>query len=281
MVSATFFIVIEGADGTGKSTLAAALAQRLNATLTFEPSYGPIGWWVRKNLSDLPAAALPYLFAADRAQHVTETIAPALAAGEMVVCDRYIPSSVAYQGQDAIALNTSFPVPDLTILLTVSPDVARQRIAARDALTPFEERHAADLGARYVAALNALGWRYVMIDASASIEDVLRAAVERVARARQERALQGAPPPRDVSGAVHAPATPSDALAAPMETMRLLLTARERWKPEGVIVVTPPIAASHGEPWRATIVNYLGDYSANFSAPTEEALYQALIGMAP
>ena len=64
-------------------------------------------------------------------------------------------------------------------------------------------------------------------------------------------------------------------------TMRLLLTARERWKPEGVIVVTPPIAASHGEPWRATIINYLGDYSANFSAPTEEALYQTLIGMAP
>ena len=158
------FIVIEGADGTGKSTLAAKLANHLGATLTFEPSHGPIGWWVRQNLSDLSAATLPYLFAADRAQHVTETIAPALAAGEMVVCDRYIPSSVAYQGLDAIQLNTTFPVPDLTILLTVSPDVARQRIAARDALTPFEERHAADLGARYVSALNALGWRYLTID---------------------------------------------------------------------------------------------------------------------
>jgi dTMP kinase len=110
MVSAGFFVVVEGADGTGKSTLAAKLANHLGATLTFEPSHGPIGWWVRKNLSDLPAAALPYLFAADRAQHVTETIAPALAAGEMVVCDRYIPSSVAYQGLDAIALNTSFPL---------------------------------------------------------------------------------------------------------------------------------------------------------------------------
>ena len=278
------FIVIEGADGTGKSTLAAKLANHLSATLTAEPSYGPIGWWVRQNLSDLPAATLPYLFAADRAQHVTETIAPALAAGEMVVCDRYIPSSVAYQGQDAIALNTSFPVPDLTILLTVSPEVARQRIAARDALTPFEERHATDLGARYVAALNALGWRYVMIDASAGVEEVLREAVEAIKhayRTRQERAPQGTPTPHAVSGAVHAPATPPDALSAPMATMRLLLAARERWKPDGVIVVTPPIAASHGEPWRATIVNYLGDYSANFSAPTEEALYQALIGMAP
>ena len=53
------FIVIEGADGTGKSTLAAQLANHLGATLTAEPSYGPIGWWVRKNLSDLPAVALP------------------------------------------------------------------------------------------------------------------------------------------------------------------------------------------------------------------------------
>ena len=172
------FIVIEGADGTGKSTLAAKLANHLGATLTFEPSHSPIGRWVRENLSDLAAVALPYLFAADRAQHVTETIAPALAAGEMVVCDRYIPSSVTYQGQDAIALNACFPVPDLTILLTMSPDVARQRIAARDAVTPFEERHAADLGARYVAALNALGWRYVTIDASAGIEEVLMEAVE-------------------------------------------------------------------------------------------------------
>ena len=178
MVSAGFFVVIEGVDGTGKSTLAAKLANHLGATLTFEPSYGPIGWWVRKNLSDLPAVALPYLFAADRAQHVTETIAPALAAGEMVICDRYIPSSVAYQGQDAIVLNTSFPVPDLTILLTVPPDVARQRIAARDAVTPFEERHATDLGVRYVAALNALRWRYVVIDASAGIEEVMMEAVE-------------------------------------------------------------------------------------------------------
>ena len=179
------------------------------------------------------------------------------------------------------SLNTSFPVPDLTILLTVSPDVARQRIVARDALTPFEERHATDLGVRYVAALNALGWRYVTIDASASTEEVLREAVEYVARAQREKALQGTLAPQAVSGVANAPATPPDAISAPMATMRLLLAARERWKPEGVIVVTPPIAASHGEPWRATIVNYLGDYSANFSAPTEEALYQTLIGMAP
>ena len=99
--------------------------------------------------------------------------------------------------------------------------------------------------------------------------------------AQREKALQGTLAPQAVSGVANAPATPPDAISAPMATMGLLLTARERWKPEGVIVVTPPIAASHGEPWRATIVNYLGDYSANFSAPTEEALYQTLIGMAP
>ena len=57
------FIVIEGADGTGKSTLAAALAQHLNATLTAEPSRALIGQWVRANLNALPAVALPLLFA--------------------------------------------------------------------------------------------------------------------------------------------------------------------------------------------------------------------------
>ena len=147
----------------------------------------------------------------------------------MVICDRYIPSSVAYQGLDAIALNTSFPVPDLTILLTVPPEVARQRIAARDALTPFEERHSADLGARYVAALNALGWRYVTIDASACIEEVLRGAVEAIkhaCRARQERALQGATAPPAVSGVAHGPATPPDALSAPMDCASLALNGR-------------------------------------------------------
>ena len=99
--------------------------------------------------------------------------------------------------------------------------------------------------------------------------------------AQRDKALQGTPTPHAASGAARALAMPSGALSAPMTTMGLLLTSRERWKPEGVIVVTPPIAASHGEPWRATIINYLGDYSANFSAPTEEALYQALIRLAP
>jgi hypothetical protein len=65
-----------------------------------------------------------------------------------------------------------------------------------------------------------------------------------------------------------------------MATMALLLTARDRWACRGVIVVTPPIAASHGEPWRATIVNYLGDHANYFAAPTEDALYRTLIEMA-
>lgn len=178
------FIVIEGADGTGKSTLAAALAQHLSATLTAEPSRALIGQWLRANLDALPAVALPFLFAADRAQHVAEVITPALARGEIVICDRYIPSSIAYQGPDAVALNTSFPVPDLTILLTVSPSVARQRIAARDALTPFEARHAAELPRRYIAALNALGWRYVVIDAGETAERVLSRALHYIDQTR-------------------------------------------------------------------------------------------------
>ena len=273
------FIVIEGADGTGKSTLAAALAQHLNATLTAEPSRALIGQWVRANLDALPAVALAFLFAADRAQHVSEVIAPALARGGNVICDRYIPSSVAYQGLDAIALNTSFPVPDLTILLTASPRVARQRIAARDALTPFEARHADELPSKYIAALNALGWRYVVIDAGAGVEQVLSKALAHVAKALDWQ--QDASTTLPMSVASPSTATPRIAPNAPLDTMALLLTARDHWACQGVIVVTPPIAASHGEPWRATIVNYLGDHANYFTAPTEDALYRTLIEMAP
>jgi len=90
-----------------------------------------------------------------------------------------------------------------------------------------------------------------------------------------------APEPSPMSGAAPSPTTPRIAPNAQMDTMALLLTARDRWACQGVIVVTPPIAALFGEPWRVTIVNYLGDHKHHMSAPTEDALYRTLIEMAP
>ncbi|MCY4630305.1 MAG: dTMP kinase, partial [bacterium] len=97
------FVVFEGGESVGKSTQAAWLATRRGAELTFEPGGTQLGRELRRLLLgeagvrlDMLSEAL--LMAADRAQHVAESIRPALEAGRDVVCDRYIGSSLAYQG---------------------------------------------------------------------------------------------------------------------------------------------------------------------------------------
>jgi dTMP kinase len=97
------FIAFEGGEGTGKSTQARRLAERLGARLTREPGGTPAGDRIRALLLDpstgeLDARAEALLLAADRAQHVATVIRPALDAGEDVVTDRYEGSSLAYQG---------------------------------------------------------------------------------------------------------------------------------------------------------------------------------------
>ena len=96
-------IALEGIDGCGKSTQAASLAEALGARLTFEPGATPVGAALRELLlaPDAPPPsprAEALLMAADRAEHVARVLAPALAAGEWVVTDRYAGSTIAYQG---------------------------------------------------------------------------------------------------------------------------------------------------------------------------------------
>ena len=140
------FVVLEGIDGAGTTTqarrLAEALAQRgIAAHVTREPSDGPIGRLVRSSLGSggpaLPPGARALLFAADRLAHVAAEIRPALEAGRWVVCDRYLLSSLAYQGLDCDegwvrAINRHAPPPDRTILLDVPAEVAVARIRARE-----------------------------------------------------------------------------------------------------------------------------------------------------
>jgi dTMP kinase len=142
------FIAFEGGEGTGKSTQARLLAERLGAVLTREPGGTPIGRQVRdivlasddNGLSDRAEALL---MAADRAHHVAEVVAPALAAGRHVVTDRFLGSSLAYQGfgrglplEDVRRLSlwaTDGLVPDLVVLLEVSDAEASARVGrARD-----------------------------------------------------------------------------------------------------------------------------------------------------
>jgi dTMP kinase len=138
-------IALEGIDGCGKSTQARALAASLGARLTHEPGATPVGALLRQVLlsPDAPppsARTEALLMAADRAEHVSRVLEPALAAGEWVVTDRYAGSTLAYQGAGqglsagelsaVVSFATAGLAADLSVLVDVPVEVARARLAA-------------------------------------------------------------------------------------------------------------------------------------------------------
>jgi dTMP kinase len=148
------FIVFEGIDGAGKSTQAKLLARRLAelgipVLLTAEPSDGPVGQTIRSLKTRLEAEEEARLFTEDRRDHVERVILPALAEGRTVICDRYVHSSVAYQGArgvDQVAIISAqrpfAPQPDVIFLLEIPADTALARIgsARRGRFSTFEVR---------------------------------------------------------------------------------------------------------------------------------------------
>jgi dTMP kinase len=173
------FIVFEGGEGCGKSTQAARLADHLDALLTRQPGGTPIGARLRELLldgvaGDVASRAEALLMAADRAQHVEEVVRPTLDDGRDVVCDRYIPSSIAYQGfgrgldPGEVRRISDWAVdglwPDLVLLLVVPPDEALARTGgARDRIEAagdgFHRR--VDAAFRDMAADDPQRWRVV------------------------------------------------------------------------------------------------------------------------
>jgi dTMP kinase len=177
-------IVFEGGEGCGKSTQAARFAEAIGAVLTREPGGTSIGERVRELLLDPAYAGLDdraeaLLMAAARAEHVNQVIAPALARGKDVVSDRYIPSSLAYQGYgrgldlDVLRLVSRWATggvdADLVFLLDTTVartgPVADRLEAAGDAF----HRRVAD-GYRALAAADPEHWR--VVDGDGTIEDV-------------------------------------------------------------------------------------------------------------
>lgn len=146
-MSRGFFIVLEGVDGVGKTTQAGLLAEALRrrghpVTLTREPSDGPAGQKIREYLCGPSRHLTPEeelaLFMADRRDHVTRVIRPALEAGGIVISDRYYFSSAAYQGalgldpKKILAEHESFaPPPDLVIFFRLDPSVALARLRGK------------------------------------------------------------------------------------------------------------------------------------------------------
>lgn len=195
------FITFEGGEGCGKSTQAKRLAERLTSLgrtvrMLREPGGTPIGEEIRHTLKHSPhngamtAEAELLLMNASRAQLVREVIRPALAGGEIIVCDRFYDSTVAYQGYgrqlDLAQVRTviDFAVggtrPDLTVLFQVPPTVSAERIRARQAGQPvvrdrIEEADAAFFGRvaqGYAAIAAAEPDRVKTLDGTGPVEEV-------------------------------------------------------------------------------------------------------------
>jgi dTMP kinase len=196
-------IVIEGLDGAGTTTQVKRLVDHVRAKggkahATREPSDGPVGRLIREMLTGghaiagetLSQGTFGLLFAADRLDHLQREVEPKLAAGELVVSDRWYHSSLAYQGtgadRDWIAtLNSRARKPDLTIFLEVRPEVAAHRRAAAGRVQElFEDlRMQEDVAAGYkatIAELTAQGERIETIDGEAPPDQVFAAIVKLV-----------------------------------------------------------------------------------------------------
>lgn len=201
-----YFITFEGGEGAGKSIQVEILASHLREegfpiVVTREPGGTRIGEQIRsithnQENVDMEATTEAYLMAAARAQHVTQIIEPALAAGKIVLCDRYVDSSIAYQGYgrklgaetikslNMLAVNGA--VPDFTILLDISPEVGLKRRAKSrkgvDRLDMQQKDFYTRVHLGYLALAKQEPNRYVVIDAGKSIETVAGAVWESVKR---------------------------------------------------------------------------------------------------
>lgn len=145
------FIAIDGPSGVGKTTLTRALCDRLRALghdvhRTAEPSTGPIGALARMLTDTASGAVLACLYAADRCHHLDEEINPRLAAGQMVVSDRYLASGLVMQRLDGLtydylqAVNTHARLPDIAFIVTADTATVRARLTQRGAHNRYQRR---------------------------------------------------------------------------------------------------------------------------------------------
>jgi dTMP kinase len=203
-VSRGLFITLEGGDGSGKTTQAELLRAWLATegrvvVRTREPGGTEVGVEVREivlhHRGDITPRAEALLYAADRAHHVATVVRPALERGEVVIQDRYIDSSVAYQGAgrvldpDAVkALSewaTEGLAPDLTILLDLEADAARGRLD--EARTRYDrlEAEASEFHDRvrdaYLAIADREPDRFLVVDASRPVDEIAGVIRARVA----------------------------------------------------------------------------------------------------
>ena len=203
-MSEGLFITLEGGDGSGKSTQTALLERWLTdagrtVLRTREPGGTDVGHELREIVLHHPGEIAPrteaLLYAADRAQHIATRVRPALARGEVVVQDRYLDSSIAYQGAGRVLgagevrelslWAADGLLPDVTVLLDLDEGVARGRLdAARTRYDRLEAEKAefhARVRAAYLELATAEPERFIVIDAALGVDDIaerIRARVE-------------------------------------------------------------------------------------------------------
>ena len=199
------FITIEGPEGSGKSTVANIIVRRLeqlgyDVVHTREPGGTPIAESIRnvildKNNTNLDARAEALLYAASRRQHLIEKVWPALKEGKIVICDRYLDSSLAYQGgarglgvDNILNINmfaTEGTFPDVTLLFDITPEEGLKRIAAnanrevnRLDLEKIDFHH--KVRQTFLELADKYKDRYIIIDASKPLENVVEQAWEQI-----------------------------------------------------------------------------------------------------
>lgn len=203
-MSEGLFITLEGGDGVGKSTQAALLEEWLTGrgrtvVRTREPGGTDAGVEIREivlhHRGDIAPRAEALLYAADRAHHIATVVRPALSRGDIVVQDRYIDSSVAYQGagrvldaqqiRDLSLWAAEGLLPDLTILLDLDEDTARARLDSARTRYDRLEAERSDFHARVRAGYLALAEqepeRFLVVDASRPVEEIAAEIRDRLA----------------------------------------------------------------------------------------------------
>lgn len=196
------FIVLEGGDGVGKSTQIAALVEWLAArgtphVVTRQPGGTELGSSLRSLVldpasGDVAPRAEALIYAADKAQHLMQVVEPALAEGQVVVCDRYVDSMIAYQGAGRVLdvgevteiarWATHDLRPDLTILLDAEPGDAVGRIEDKDRLEGAGEEFHQRVRAHFLHLAGQDPERYLVVDARLPIPEVTDAVTTRVAQ---------------------------------------------------------------------------------------------------
>ena len=206
------FISIEGPDGSGKSTQINNIKEYFNKRnysmlFTREPGGTAIGERIREIILDNSCSEMDYtteamLYAASRAQHVAQVIRPALADGKIVICDRFVDSSLAYQGYgrklgEAVAIINGYAVkdclPDVTFLLKVDPTVGKHRIAdgrnLQDRLEQEKDEFHYAVYRGYLELEKKYSHRILGIDASRSIESIRDEIYEKLDEILAERGM--------------------------------------------------------------------------------------------